>query len=214
MTVKAVLFDFDGVIVESVDVKTQAFRELFAGESEHLPEILAFHLANGGMSRYTKFEIIYRDLLRRPLSPQESKDLGQRFSKLVLEKVVTCPYVPGALEFIEKYANEFPFFIASGTPDDELTEILERRKIKDYFRETHGTPKGKPQIITNILERYDLKPHTMPFVGDAMNDYLAAAQVGIPFYGRVPLNLVNPFPLEVKVFPDLTGLEYLMGLNQ
>jgi beta-phosphoglucomutase-like phosphatase (HAD superfamily) len=60
MTVKAVLFDFDGVIVESVYVKTEAFRELFAGESEYLSEILAFHLANGGMSRYTKFEIIYR----------------------------------------------------------------------------------------------------------------------------------------------------------
>jgi phosphoglycolate phosphatase-like HAD superfamily hydrolase len=140
--------------------------------------------------------------------------LGQRFSKLVLEKVVTCPYVPGALEFIEKYANVFPLFIASGTPEDELEEILERRKIKDYFRETHGTPKGKPQIITDILERYDLDPHTMPFVGDAMNDYLAAAQAGIPFYGRVPLDLVNPFPLEIKVFPDLTELEYSMGLNQ
>jgi phosphoglycolate phosphatase-like HAD superfamily hydrolase len=208
MTVKAILFDFDGVIVESVNVKTDAFREMFANESEHLPAILAFHLANGGMSRFTKFEIIYRDFLQRSLSPQESEDLGKHFSELVKEKVVASPYVPGALEFIEKYASSTPLFIASGTPHNELVEILSRRNLDGFFCEAHGTPRTKTEIIQDILERHDMTPIEMPFIGDAMNDYKAAVQIGLSFYGRVSLGAVNPFPSDIPVFPDLTELEH------
>lgn len=208
MTVKAILFDFDGVIVESVNVKTEAFRELFANEPERLPAILSFHLANGGMSRFTKFEIIYRDFLKRPLSVQRSEELGNRFSELVKEKVVTSPYVSGALEFVEKYAVSMPLFIASGTPHDELIEILFRRSLAGFFCEAHGTPRTKIEIIQDILERHNLHPAEMPFVGDAINDYKAAVQAGLPFYGRVPVGDANPFPPDISVFPDLTGLEH------
>ncbi len=207
MTVKAILFDFDGVIVESVHVKTEAFRELFANEPEHLPAILSFHLANGGMSRFTKFEVIYRDFLKRPLSVQRSKELGNRFSELVKEKVVMSPYVPGALEFVEKYASSIPLFIASGTPHIELIEILSRRNLHGFFREVHGTPRTKTEIIQDILENHHLIPGEMPFVGDAINDYRAAVQAGLPFYGRVPSGVANPFPFDIAVFPDLTELE-------
>jgi phosphoglycolate phosphatase-like HAD superfamily hydrolase len=210
MTVKAILFDFDGVIAESVDVKTEAFRELFANEPEYLPAILSFHLANGGMSRFTKFEIIYRDFLHRPLSAQRSEELGNRFSELVKEKVVISPYVPGALEFIEKYALSMPLFIASGTPQNELIEIISRRGLSGFFCEAHGTPRTKTEIIQDILERHDMTPIEMSFIGDAMNDYKAAVQVGLPFYGRVSLGAVNPFPSDIPVFPDLTELEYYL----
>ena len=210
MTVKAILFDFDGVIAESVNVKTDAFRELFANEAEHLPAILSFHLVNGGMSRFTKFEIIYRDFLNRPLSAQKSEELGNRFSELVKEKVVTSPYVPGALEFIEKYAPSMPLFIASGTPHDELIEILSRRNLDGFFCEVHGTPRTKTEIIQDILERRHIAPAEMPFIGDAINDYKAAIQTGLPFYGRVPFGAVNPFPSDIPVFPDLIELEHYL----
>ncbi len=208
MTVKAILFDFDGVIVESVNVKTEAFRELFADEAEHLPAILSFHLANGGMSRFTKFEIIYRDILNRPLSVQKSKKLGDRFSELAKEKVVTSQNVPGALDFIEKYASSIPLFIASGTPHSELTEILSRRNLDSFFCEAHGTPRTKTEIIRDILKRHHMTPDQMPFIGDAINDYKAAVQAGLSFYGRVPVGDANPFPPDISVFPDLTELEH------
>lgn len=210
MTIKAILFDFDGVIVESVNVKTEAFRELFANETEYLPAILSFHLANGGMSRFTKFEIIYRDFLDRPLSAQRSEELGNRFSELVKEKVVTSPYVPGALEFIEKYASSMPLFVASGTPHNELIEILFRRNLSHFLCEAYGAPRTKTEIILDILERYKMTSIEMPFIGDSMNDYNSAVQAGLPFYGRVPFGAVNPFPSDIFVFPDLTVLEHYL----
>ncbi len=56
---KAIIFDFDGVILESMDVKTKAFALLFKDYPEHLPAVLALHQTHGGMSRFEKFEIIY-----------------------------------------------------------------------------------------------------------------------------------------------------------
>jgi phosphoglycolate phosphatase-like HAD superfamily hydrolase len=210
MKAKAVLFDFDGVIVESVGVKTEAFRELFANEPEHLPAILALHLANGGMSRFTKFEIIHRDILKRPLSAQRSRELGEGFSALVMQKVIACPYMPGALEFIQKHATRLPLFIASSTPQTELHEILLRRNLAGYFCETHGTPRGKPEIMQDLLIRYKLDLKDMPFIGDAINDYKAASEIGLPFYGFVPASGGHPFPPDVKIISDFTQLESVL----
>ena len=58
MTIKAIIFDFDGVIVESMDIKTQAFAHLFRKCSEDIiKKVIQLHLDNGGMSRYEKFKI-------------------------------------------------------------------------------------------------------------------------------------------------------------
>ena len=54
-SVDAIFFDFDGVILESVEVKGWAFGRLFENHPEHVDEIVAFHHANGGMSRFDKF---------------------------------------------------------------------------------------------------------------------------------------------------------------
>lgn len=77
---KAIVFDFDGVILESMDVKTRAFRDLFEDYPEHNDEIVRFHLDNGGMSRFEKFRIIYRDILSLPLSESEFERLSTKFS--------------------------------------------------------------------------------------------------------------------------------------
>ena len=57
--INSIIFDFDGVILESVSVKTAAFRQLFSFAPEHVDEIVQYHLDNGGMSRFDKFRYIY-----------------------------------------------------------------------------------------------------------------------------------------------------------
>ncbi|MBX3036827.1 MAG: HAD family hydrolase [Anaerolineales bacterium] len=206
MTIKAILFDFDGVIVDSVNVKTEAFRELFSNEKEHLQTILNFHLANGGMSRFVKFEIIYREILKKPLTKEFSQELGERFSKLVMQKVIECEYMPGALEFLQKYSTQLPLFIASGTPQDELKTITAKRGLTNYFKEIHGTPRSKPKIIRDIVERHNIKTEEMPFIGDAINDYKAAIETNLPFYGYV-LQGNGGFSKDVTIIRSFQELE-------
>ena len=97
VNLQAIVFDFDGTLVESIDTKTEAFRVLFADHPEHVDRIVALHLEQGGRSRYEKFAMIYRDVLRREPQPGEFDRLGKRFEALVFDAVVKCPFVPGAV---------------------------------------------------------------------------------------------------------------------
>ena len=77
---EAVLFDFDGVILESAEIKTRAFADLYADHPELVERIVAHHLEHVGLSRYAKFEWISRNLLGRELSAEESRRLDRQFT--------------------------------------------------------------------------------------------------------------------------------------
>src|SRR5271166_1937444 len=96
----AIIFDFDGVIVESTDIKTEAFRSLFADWSEKLEAIVDLHQRHAGIDRLVKFEVIYREILCLPLTAERKAALAARFAELVVERVVACPLVPGAAAFL------------------------------------------------------------------------------------------------------------------
>jgi len=62
--IKAIIFDFDGVIVESVQVKTDAFAEIYNPfGKEIVQKVVKHHKANGGISRFEKFELYHRNFL-------------------------------------------------------------------------------------------------------------------------------------------------------
>src|SRR3990167_385913 len=126
---RAILLDFDGIIVESNHIKGLAFGELFEDFPQHKQAILDYHFANGGISRYRKIEHIYKEMLKEPLSPAQLKALGQRFSELVFEKVVQCPFVTGAEEFLDQYNQAIQLFIISATPQKEIAEIVNMRGL-------------------------------------------------------------------------------------
>ena len=206
MSVQAIVFDFDGTIVESVDTKTYAFRTLFGGYPQYLDRIVALHLEHGGRSRYEKFAMIYRDVLKQDPLPGEFDELGRRFEALVCDAVVACPFVVGAPAFLEEYSARLPIVVVSGTPHGELTGIIERRGLTSHFVEAHGSPPEKDQILRELLERRGWPPRDVLFVGDARSDWLAARAVGVRFVGRLAPGLPNIFDGTVPVIPDLTGL--------
>ncbi len=211
---KAIVFDFDGVILQSVNIKTRAFEALFSSESpEAVARIRDHHLAHGGVSRYEKFRHAYREILRRPLPAEEEKALGERFNVLVEEAVSVCPWVPGAREFLEARHKQLPLFVASGTPQEELVRIVERRRLSGFFRAVYGTPAKKDAILRRIAAELPCAPEDLLMVGDAGGDQDAARSVGAAFVGVVAPEAPNPFPSGVAVLPDLTGLGALLDAS-
>lgn len=208
---KAIVFDFDGVILQSVDIKTRAFESLFAGEApEALARILEHHRANNGVSRYEKFRHAYREILRRPLGPEEEKALGERYNATVEHAVSVCPFVPGAREFLEARHARTPFFVASGTPEEELRRIVERRGLGGFFRGVRGSPAKKDAILRSIAAALSCPPSELLMIGDATTDSEAARAVGARFVGVVPAGARSPFPPDARVLPDLTDLGTLL----
>jgi phosphoglycolate phosphatase-like HAD superfamily hydrolase len=205
---KCIVFDFDGVIVESCDVKTNAFRRLFQDYPEHLEAIVKLHLDNGGMPRFEKFRIIYQDFLNKSLSEAECRELGSRFSELVLDAVVQCPFVRGAVEFLENIDGRIGLYVASGTPHEELQEIVRRRGLESFFRGVYGSPDSKAVILKRIMREQGLRPEEVVLVGDAFGDFQNAQEVAVHFIGRAPKDLPNPFPSDccLAIVEDLQEL--------
>lgn len=203
--IKAVIFDFDGVLVESAEIKTEAFGQLFSTYPDKIHEIIEYHKKNMGISRYVKFRYFYENILGMELSHDEEMRLGEKFSQIVLEKIIKAPFVDGALYFLDKYHKKIPLFIASGTPDDELKYIVEERGISLYFKEIHGTPRKKPEIVLDILKRYSLSATEIVFVGDAESDLKASRETGVRFIARISPgnNDLLDCPQKVEDFYDL-----------
>ncbi len=205
---QAIIFDFDGVVVESGKIKTQAFADLYREYGEGIvAQVVQFHTQNGGMSRYRKFRHFQQHFLNRPpLTEAEEKQLDIRFSELVVEAVIAADPVPGAIELIRQQAGKIPLFVASGTPDAELKVIVERRGLTPYFTEVRGAPALKKTIIADILSTHALKPESVLMIGDAMADLEGAQANNTAFLGRVHPSDASPFPPGIRTVPDLRGL--------
>jgi len=205
--IKAVIFDFDGVILESADIKTEAFRELFSAYPDKTQKGIEYHLTNAGISRYVKFRYFYENILKIHLSKEEELELGEKFSKIVLKKVLEAPFVAGALEFLSGPNCLYHFFIASGTPEEELHGILRARNIDKYFKEAHGSPKEKPDIINDILKRHRLKPKEAVYIGDAESDRRAAKETDVFFIERKQELKEDPGQKNGCIVKDLRGIK-------
>ena len=149
--IKAIIFDFDGVLIESAAIKTEAFREVFSKWQDKVDEIVTYHNKNMGISRFVKFKYFYENILNEPYSEAIGSEMGRQFSEIVASKVKQAPFVSGAKEFIEMHFEKYFLFIASGTPEEELLDIISSKGINKYFRGIYGTPASKLEIIIKIL---------------------------------------------------------------
>lgn len=181
----AFVFDCDGVLIESVQIKTEAFVELFSDCPQHRDAIVDHHQQHLGVSRFEKFAWIYRKLLGREIEPQESEALGRRFSELVFEAARVCPAVPGAEAALERFAGEgIPLYVASGVPQGELAALLEARGWGGHFREIHGSPTTKPEILLHVMQQLSAGAEDVIFIGDGWSDHEAARETGVAFVLR------------------------------
>ncbi len=185
LSYKCMFFDFDGVVVESGNIKTEAFLELYEGQGIE-EEVRQHHLSNQGVSRYGKFKWIAENLLNEDYTDEMGKELGDRFSALVKQKVIAAPFVPGFTD-VMKVITEKDIYcvIASGTPDTELKAIVKERNIGHWWDEVHGSPAKKQEIVEDVLSRKGFDRSDCLFFGDASTDHEAAEITSLDFYARL-----------------------------
>ena len=194
---KGIIFDFDGVIAESVQVKTDAFANLYQPYGDNVVnKVIEHHEANGGMSRFKKIKLYHESFLNKAITNEEIEDLANQFSKLVVRKVIDSPYVPGVFKYIQKCYEKYNLFISTGTPTNEMYQILGGREISKYFVEVYGSPDEKSTHISKIMSKYNYHPDELIFYGDANTDIDAAEQANLPFVlikNSFNKNLANTF---------------------
>lgn len=182
MKIKNIFFDFDGVIAESVNAKTDAFREMYAEHGTEISEkVVDYHINNGGVSRFEKFKHWEKEFFNRDISEEEVQRLAYKFSSLVLNKVINSAEVVGVGDFLNKYSPDLKFWIITGTPTTEIEIITKKRGLTDYFIGIHGSPENKKYWTEHLIGKFNLGREETLFLGDATTDQDAAKYSNLHF---------------------------------
>lgn len=182
---KIFIFDFDGVIVDSVHIKTEAFGELFGFYGPDIKErVINHHIANGGMSRFEKIQLYHRDFLGKTISQQKLTEELERFSNIVFTKVVKSKFIKGAIEIISFCRrSNIICGLNSATPEDELKKIIFSKGLDKNFQFIYGSPASKVENFKKIFRYTNTSAEEAIFFGDSMNDFIAASELNIDFVG-------------------------------
>jgi phosphoglycolate phosphatase-like HAD superfamily hydrolase len=187
---RSILFwDFDGVIKESLEVKTAAFARLFAPFGDAVvARVCEHHERHGGMSRLEKIPL-YLTWAGQPRTPAEIAHYCALFAAEVVQAVIDSPWVPGAREYLQAHCERQWFVLITATPQEEIESILAALRIATLFREVYGAPTAKAEAIARVLVGRNCRPLCALVVGDSTTDYEAAAVNGVEFLlRRTPLN--------------------------
>jgi len=200
--------DFDGVIVDSNDIKTKAIFTLFSAEApRHVDAAVAFHKKHLGLNRLRKFELIFRDIIGQALPEKEAKRLADEFGNLVKNRVAECELMPGAEDVLKQFSGRIPIYIVSATPEEELLEILRRQSLLSYFKGIFGSPTTKGDALRKICRAHGLSPEELLFVGDSTLDFYAAQAASTDFIGIASASEPQSFPPDVKCIHGLGELQ-------
>ena len=202
------IFDFDGVLVDSVNAKTEAFAEMYRTFGDDVvKQVVEHHLLNGGMSRYDKFRHYHSNILGLQTSQNDIEELSRQFSKLVVRKVIEAEEILGVGKVLEHCAKEkIVCAINSATPLEELKYVIFQRGWGLCFKHVYGSPLTKISNMINIIDAAGKSVEESVFFGDAGNDYSAAKEVGIDFIGINYLSVVDQNIHCFKNFSDFLKL--------
>lgn len=179
-----IFFDFDGVIKESLDIKSDAFKKLFEKYGPEVSrKVLEHHNSNMGVSRFIKIPL-YLGFAGIKTNEKLIKEYENHFSELVFEGVLKSDWVPGILSFLKKNYDKKHLFILTATPHQEINEIARILKINFYFREIIGSPTSKSKAINNIIKLNKFEPSKCLMIGDSKSDHEATIDSEVSFILR------------------------------
>lgn len=203
--IRAIVLDFDGVILESNQAKTQAFEDLADLYPAYRSAMMRYHFENFSMPRHRKFEHYVHVLMGYPGDEGRVREMSDQFSGFVVSRVVNSPFVSGAEAFLGFFAEHLPLYLSSVTPQEELRRIVGMRRLERFFVEVFGDPPcSKPDAIRTVISSNQLAPAEVVFIGDSISDYRAASETGVEFVGR---DSGQPFgDLDVELFSDMNEI--------
>lgn len=176
------LFDCDGVILDSNQAKTDAFRQVVAPYGEAACEaFLAHHVAHGGMSRWAKFEHLFAAILQRPPEHGEVERLAAAFGARSAAAILAAPEDPAARPLFASLRRQgCRVYVVSGGAHAELAPVLAERGLDTDVDGVYGSPTPKVDLVAE-LDRSGMLERPGVFVGDSRIDHEVAVAHGLDF---------------------------------
>jgi phosphoglycolate phosphatase len=203
--IRCVVFDFDGTLVHSNEIKRRGFFEILVGNPD-------------GMSRMAEI-LDHPPGDRTAIIAQYASDVGTdaeslitKYTRWVAVEILKCPLRDGAEEILKFLSQRnLTIHVNSATPRDHLVPAIEGLFGRDIFDSIHGGHGKKLENLRTIVATGGVAPEDVAIVGDGIDDWECAAEVGANFVGVGGGTFVAAFP-EAQAIHDLRDLEDLLSL--
>jgi phosphoglycolate phosphatase-like HAD superfamily hydrolase len=178
-------FDFDGVILDSHEIREAAFRNIFSDIPKHLVDrLIIYHRNHGGISRYAKISWFYNNVLGKNCDDELLQKLSHKFSvysRLHLSNpdLLIIP----TINFIKKVHQLCPLHIITGADEAEIINLCRELDILRFFQSVRGSPTPKNILLAQELANWSYTPEQVIMIGDSITDYNAAYENDVEFYG-------------------------------
>jgi beta-phosphoglucomutase len=214
MALRAVLFDFDGVLVNSEPLHHASLREALRPEGIDIDE-----------EEYARTYLAYDDweAVRIALERHGHRGDGERIEAIAGRKAVlfeqmqaSVPFFPGARELIDRLSAHFPLAIASGARRKEIETILTGAALMPAFAAIVGADdvsltKPHPEPYLTAMARLvarapDLAPSECLVIEDSMAGILSGLLAGMRVLAVAHSYAIEKLAKAHRVVPSLEGL--------
>ena len=186
MAVKVIVFDFDGTLIDSNQLKYNAFFELFPSDSLHkeiITDVLDEFIEK---SRY----VILREILKRINRKTINEDdldyrvhaSAKKYNDIVVDGAKRCKEKSGAKEVLESLSKRYNLYLSSTTPETSLKDTVKHRNWEGFFCDIFGYPNDKTSVLFDIIKRESIIPDELLVVGDGKSDKDSANSAKCRFF--------------------------------
>lgn len=180
---KSIVFDCDGVVLDSNVVKTEAYfrtaKNLGATDAQ-AQALVEYHVKLGGISRYHKFEWYLHEVLNQPVTEQAVQALLDEFARELEVGLMECAVAEG-LEDLRSATPKANWMILSGGDQQEIRALFAKRDLAKYFDGgLFGSPDNKDTVLAREIASGNLQFPAL-FIGDSKYDFEAATRAGLDF---------------------------------
>lgn len=185
MSSYAVIFDMDGVIVDSEPVFKALNKELFQTLNITVPEDIQSLFVGG--SAYRKWRLIKEHCgLTQTLEELISYQRGFFQTKEISFEELLFPGVRPLLERLK--SNNIPMALASSSDKERINKVIEQCNLFGFFKvvvsgEEFEESKPDPEIFLHTASKLGIEPKKCIVIEDSFNGLTAAARAGMKKIG-------------------------------
>ena len=186
---RIIIFDFDGVIVDSFQTALEAQKIVRSGMDFSEDDYRKLFEGN-----------VFEEQVRADKASKEKFDL-QKFFDIYLPRFFELPAIEGIREALNELSKKYKLIIISSTTSEPISEWLRRRELMENFTEVMGgdVHQSKIEKIKMVFEKYGVGTSDCILITDTLGDLLEANHVGIGslavtygFHGQELLQKGNP----------------------
>ena len=202
------IFDCDGIIFDSTELKVEAFRKSLSTYSPtQVQSFIDYFRLNFGKSRYQHVRYFIEEILDIPFDEGIYLPIIEKYGEICKKIYQKAEFCSGVLKVLENYPHSIKY-VASGSAQSELRVAFKNRGIDMHFEAIYGSPTSKDYLVKEICSMHKCKKILM--IGDSFNDFKAAEFSGIDFLfvERYSPDKVNMKSLAtLKKFPAIFDFE-------